>query len=128
MTSCGCSSESDLLMYSMVLWGAEAVRAMNGALVKDRRPPIVSNAFRNLGPLQRNKKTLSNFNRSPFLTIHGWCELRQLPPEPSSAYSMVLKTNFSKEEMLPLLVTLTLRKSRYKMLSILNFCHHTKPV
>lgn len=71
MTSCGCSSEKDLLMYYMLLWGAEAVRAMNEALVSDRRPPILSNAFQNLGPLQNNKYTLSNFNRSPFLTIHG---------------------------------------------------------
>ena len=49
----GLSKARDLLICIVVAGGADAVRAMNGALVSDLISPILLYAFRNLGPLKR---------------------------------------------------------------------------
>ena len=53
--------ERELCIRIMVAGGADAVSAMNGALVSDLISPILSYAFRNLGPLRKKLVIWSHF-------------------------------------------------------------------
>ena len=75
-TFTGSHRHNEFMILSSTVGGAEAVRAMKGTFVRARKPPILSNALRNWGPLYTRSNTNLSYIRkctghllSPY---HSW--------------------------------------------------------
>ena len=74
-TVTGLHRPNELMIFPSTVGGAEAVRAMKGAFVRALRPPILSKAVQNWGPLQDQTQNLIWYAIMPgwlFCPYHSW--------------------------------------------------------
>lgn len=112
----GCLIESEVTISFTNAGGADAVSAMNGALLKALRLPILLKASRKLEPLlKRRKKLLSNalyLNNSLYIipTIHKYSGPHPPLPRPGAVLLLNNKIYHAKVMMWQFLETSSLKR------------------